>query len=971
MFKWLKKQFTSEQVSQVVQSEEVPGDIPVTPAAASATSNGADHAIVDIQPYLQQAAAFFQEGKLDEAKSCYQQVLALNPRDAPTHNKLGDIYYEQQAWPQAEAAYRQAIACQPEYSVALLNLGLILDQQNRLPEAEACYRQALHITPDDALAHYNLSITLTSQNRRAEAESSCRRALEIKPEFSHAHFHLATLLQQQSRLEEAEVNYREAIRINPDFLQAHFTLGGLLQQANKANEAITCFEQILLINPDLHEARNALLGIFLAQGRYPEAEVICRSALELQPEHAPHHFNLSMTLRGQGKTSEAEVSLQKTLALEANFPEAYYHLAVIEQERGRHSEAETSFHKALALQANHPAVLERLAAILQNQERLPELLAIYQQALASTPGDTSILCKLAAVYVDMGKNKEAETILLQALALQADLAYAHGLLGGIYINQGRYPDAEASLQKLLKITPDNALAYDNLGSLSYSQGRFAEAITRFKTAVQHDPSLWNAYNNLASAYKRVGRLQDAQTSYLEVLQMQPNSATAHNNLALVHADLGQIEQAVSLYRKALEIDPSFAEAHGNLLFVLNYHPELNGNEIYAAYEEYDRKFAQPHQAEWHAFANPRLPNKRLKIGYVTPDMNSHSIRHFLEPLLARHDKNSVEVHAYAHLQWEDAVTARYKTYVDHWIPTLHLSDQALAARIRADGIDILVDLAGHTGNSRLLMFARKPAPVSVSWLGFAYTTGVKAIDYMLMDGTCMPPGCESVFAEHPWRMDTPGYCYRPAESMGAVGSLPALQRNYITFGCLSRAIRINDKVIAVWTRILKKLPDARLIIDSTNFNEDFMREACFVKFEAHGISRSRLEIGFHSPPWDTMRKIDIGLDCFPHNSGTTLFESLYMGVPYVTLADRPSMGLLGSSILEGAGHPEWIARSEQEYIDKAVALARDIPALAQLRLNLREQTRASALMDEPGFTRKVEAAYRAMWTKWCEQNPIL
>jgi len=969
MFNWFKKQFAADKINPAVQTEDDPGNVPAPKAAVVATGTVTTNAIVDTKQYLQQAAAFFLEGKLDEAEKCYQQALGLNPHDAPTHNKLGDIYYEQQKLTQAEATYRQAIACQPDYSEALLNLGLVLDQQNRLTEAEACYRQALQITPDNALAHYNLSITLTSQSRGAEAEDSCRRALEIKPDFSHAHFHLATLLHQQGRLEEAEGNYRQAIRINPGFLQAHFTLGGLLQQANKQSEAITCYEQILILQPDLHEASKALLGIFLAQERYPEAEAICRRMLEFQADHAPHHFNLSMALRGQGKTSEAEASLQKALALQANFPEAYFHLAIIALERGQHNEAEACFRKALALQPSYPAAMDQLAGMLQSQGRMPEMLAVYQQALTSTPSDTGILCKLAALYLDMGKNKEAENILQQALTVQPNLAYALGMLGSIFMNQGRYASAEASLQKMLKITPNDAAAYDNLGLLSYLQGRFTEAIERFKTAVRHDPALSNAYNNLASAYKRVGRLQDAQTSYLQVLKMQPGSATAHNNLALVHADLGQIEQAVSLYRKALEINPDFAEAHANLLFVLNYHAELSGPEIYAAYEEYDRKFALPHQAGWSAFSNSRQPGKRLKIGYVTPDLHSHSIRHFLEPLLARHDKSNVEIHAYAHLNWEDAVTARYKTYFDHWIPTLHLSDEALAARIRADGIDILVDLAGHTGNSRLLMFACKPAPVSVSWLGFAYTTGIKAIDYMLMDETCLPPGCESVFAEQPWRMETPGYCYRPAEGMGAVGSLPALQHHYITFGCLSRAIRINDKVIAVWASILKKIPDARLIIDSTNFNEGFMQEAYFAKFAAHDIHRSRLEIGFHSPPWNTMRKIDIGLDCFPHNSGTTLFESLYMGIPYITLASRPSMGLLGSSILEGAGHPEWIAKTEQEYIDKAVALAADIPALAQLRLNLREQTKASALMDETGFARKVEAAYRSMWTAWCEKNP--
>ncbi|MDE2259014.1 MAG: glycosyltransferase, partial [Betaproteobacteria bacterium] len=291
----------------------------------------------------------------------------------------------------------------------------------------------------------------------------------------------------------------------------------------------------------------------------------------------------------------------------------------------------------------------------------------------------------------------------------------------------------------------------------------------------------------------------------------------------------------------------------------------------------------------------------------------------------------------------------------------------LAERIHADGIDILVDLAGHTESNRLGVFACKPAPVSVSWLGYGYTTGLTAVDYLLTDDTSAPEGSEDLFSEKPWRLETPGYAYRPAEGMGSVSLLPALAQGFVTFGTLSRAVRINHRTVRVWAEILKRVDNARLVVDSKDFRDPAMQANLVKRLAAHGISQDRLEIGCHTPPWDVLRRIDIGLDCFPHNSGTTLFETLYMGVPYVTLAGRPSVGRLGSSILKGIGHPEWIAQDEAEYVDKAVALATDLPKLAIMRTGLRTEMEASPLMDEPGFARKVETAYRMMFANWAER----
>jgi predicted O-linked N-acetylglucosamine transferase (SPINDLY family) len=464
-------------------------------------------------------------------------------------------------------------------------------------------------------------------------------------------------------------------------------------------------------------------------------------------------------------------------------------------------------------------------------------------------------------------------------------------------------------------------------------------------------------------------LLEAADSLGRALDLEPDNFRIRTNLANVLASMGLFEQACSHFERATASNAHDSGSFHGLTFCANYHPDKPAEQIYAAYEAYEQQFGAPLRAQWqpHGHAPLTLPDgtaRRLRIGYVSPDFRQHSVRHFLEPLLAHHDHARFEVFAYAELAREDAATQRYRSYCDHFVLTRGMSDEALAERIRADAIDVLIDVAGHTAGNRLLVFARKPAPVSLSWLGYGYTTGLKAIDYLLTDEASAPAGSEHLFSETPWRLAGTSYVFRPDPTMGQVSPLPALANGFVTFGTLTRAIRINHRTVRVWAQILKRVPGSRLVIDSKNFQHASMQQAMAERFAEHGIERDRLRIGCHSPPWDTLRAIDIGLDCFPHNSGTTLFETLYMGVPYVTLAGRPSVGRLGKSILTGLGNPQWAqawcATSEEAYIDQAVALASDLAALQRTRSALRPHMESSSLMDEAGFTQRMEQACAQM-----------
>ena len=520
----------------------------------------------------------------------------------------------------------------------------------------------------------------------------------------------------------------------------------------------------------------------------------------------------------------------------------------------------------------------------------------------------------------------------------------------------------------MKLEPGFALCLRDLCLLHLDSRNFAKARLLAETGVRLHPDHADFHYYLGTVLHEFREFDRAKSCLEAALALVPDYAHVHNNLGNTLLEQGLMDAAIQSYRKALALNPAYIDAHSNLLFALNYHPDLPAEEIFEAYRQYDRYLGLPHRDHWRQHSNDRSPQRRLKIGYVSPDYHQHSVRHFLEPLMAQHDKSAVEVFAYAEHSGEDETTTRYRGYADHWIPTQQIADEALAQRIRDDRIDILVDLAGHTAGNRLGVFARKPAPVSVTWMGYGCTTGLSAIDYLLTDAVAAPPGSEHLFSESPWRLATPPYAvFRPDAGMGQVGALPAAERGYVSFGSLTRSVRVNHRTIRVWSEILERVPGARLVLNSKSYQDAAACAALKDKFAALGIAPERLQFGFHSPASDVLRGLDIGLDCFPHNSGTTLFETLYMGVPFVTLACRPSVGRLGSSILHGVGHPEWIAQTEEEYVERAVALAADLPALSVLRGRLRAEMEASLICDEAAFARRVEDAYRHMFVLWAAQ----
>lgn len=616
-----------------------------------------------------------------------------------------------------------------------------------------------------------------------------------------------------------------------------------------------------------------------------------------------------------------------------------------------------------------PYWIEYIAALARVRLQIEETGTNRKKPFKPTPQMQRRLDGLVERMKQKGQYSEVEPLMRQLSTAAPDWITPLEALSHCLIEMGRSEEALKYLLQALQLNSDSAQTYLILAAaLSTLPPRALESIAVARRTLALDPALVKAYIGLGNAMRGERRFKEAEINFRKALERDPDDMVAAVNLASVLVDMGFSEEAVEVCKTALEKSPMQVGLRSNLFFALNYSLRP-AEDIYAEYQDAENKFYSVHRASWKPHRNSRKSNRRLKIGYVSPDFRNHAVARFLEPLMAHHDHEQFHITAYADLMTEDKYTERFKGYSDTWRDITGWTPDAVAARIREDEIDILVDVAGHTANNRLTVFARKPAPVSMTWLGFVYTTGVKAIDYILLDEEMAPEGSENLFAEKPWHFPEAPFVLRmPQQAEIAVSELPALSNGYVRFGTLTRAIRINDGVVAAWATILKRVPDSKLVVDSGNFSDPWVASRLESMFAEHGIAADRLELGYHSPPWNLLNGIDIGLDCFPHNSGTTLMEMLYMGLPYVTLRGRPSVGRLGASILRSVRHPEWIADSRDEYVDKIVALANDLPRLAQIRAGLRDEMKNSPLMDEQGFTLEMEKTYRSMFTKWAESQ---
>jgi protein O-GlcNAc transferase len=594
---------------------------------------------------------------------------------------------------------------------------------------------------------------------------------------------------------------------------------------------------------------------------------------------------------------------------------------------------------------------------------------LFRQAIGVRPKAAILHVYEGQALRKMGRSDEAIAAFRRAIGIDAALAEAHHQLGNAFKALGRHAEALESLTRAAALAPANAVIRLNLGVAQLELERRADAIASFRQAIVLEPARPEAHNILGSALLDDGRISEGEAALREALRLRPEYAAAHHNFGRAHRAQARMPEAIAEYRAALRVKPD-AGTHSNLLYALNLCAGLSPEDIFAEHVEWARRYAEPLRGSIQALPNDRSPERRLRVGFVSPDFVNHAVAYFFEPLLANRDRAQWEVYCYSDAAVPDRVTERLRRSSDHWRETAALTDEQLEGAVRRDQIDILVDLTGHTAHHRLLVFARKPAPVQVTWLGYPNTTGLRTIDYRISDEVSDPVGeTDKWHSEQLWRMPRAFSCYLPPAESPAVTALPASKTGHVTFASFSNYAKVSRPCLETWAKVLNRVPGSHLLLKSRGLADEALAARVQAEFRELGVSSERIELDAHlvsvAEHLAGYGRVDVALDPFPYNGTTTTCEALWMGVPVVTLAGRTHVARVGASLLTHLGRAEWIAPTTDELVERAVALTTDLSALSEIRSGLRARMAASALTDATGFAREFTTAVREMWRRYC------
>ena len=671
-------------------------------------------------------------------------------------------------------------------------------------------------------------------------------------------------------------------------------------------------------------------------GNAVEAMRLYREAIEFDPRNAAARFNLGLLLLDEGRADAAEAEFREAARLRDPFPEAWVALGDALEVQGKDIEA---------------------------------LLAL-EHAISQRDGYEGALLNAAALLKKLGRPEDAEPMYRRAIAVSQATAGALNDLGTVLLLLGRREEAEGCFRQVVQHEPAVAIGYSNLANALRELGRNAEAEASARDALRLDATLPEAHFNLGNALQAQGRATDSVASLQRAIELRPAYGAAHNSLGNSLKDFGRLEEAEASFLRALALDANDRDARSNYLLLLNYTASHSREKLHSEHLDWARRHELPSIGARKKHANSREPGRRLRIGYLSGDFRRHSVAYFIEPVLALHDREAFEVHCYSNVASPDQVTSRLLGHADHAHSIFGVADGRVAEKIRHDGIDLLVDLSGHTAGNRLPVFALKPAPVQATYLGYPNTTGLQAIDWRITDVHADPPGDGDEFhSERLLRLPGAFLSFQPPSGAPEVRPPPSVAGGHVTFGSFNVLPKVTREVIRVWSRILDQLPGSRLLLKAHGLGDAGSRAAVLAAFQSHGLSSERI----HVLPQDASfqahlaryHEVDIALDPFPYNGTTTTLEALWMGVPVIALTGDRHSARVGASLLANVGLQELVAHDRPGYEALATALAKDPVKRAGLRRSMRERIAHSPLLDRAGFMRALEAGYREMWKAWC------
>jgi len=779
---------------------------------------------------------------------------------------------------------------------------------------------------------------------------------------------MATARHRAGDLAEARRLYLETLDAAPASTVASFRLGLLELQQARPRAALELMDRAVAAhpeNPRHHCGRGQALQ---ALGSWDDAAKAHREAVRLDPVSVDAHFSLGCALQSLGSHAEAIAAYRDTLRLQSDHVAALNNIGNCHQRCGSFQAAADAYARALVLAPTASGTIANLGTVVQELGRLGEAVDLLRQAATLDPATSSHRINLGIALCRRRDFAAASAELRAVLEREENCADATFNLGNALHGLGERHAAADLYRRTLTLRPSDVDAFINLGNVSKELGELEPAEEAYAAALRLLPDSVPALNNLSCLMRSLGRYDEAERLLRRGLDVHPHHAVLLDNLGSVLKDAGDIDAAIGCFRDSVARDPSSATAHGNLAYALTFQVP-DARQVLVECRRWNDRFAVGLRSP-DAHPNSRQTERRLRIGYVSPDFRDHCQSLFTVPLLSRHDHAAHEIFCYSSVERPDDLTRRLAGYADVWREVGSLDDDALAAVIRGDRIDILVDLTMHMAKGRPLLFARKPAPVQIAWLAYPGTTGLDAMDYRLSDDRLDPPGAGEPYSERTIRLPDSFWCYDPLTDEPPVNALPAAEHGFITLGCLNNPCKLTDATFSLWGQVMRRLPAARLkLLAPPGRHRDQLQR----RLAAQGIAAARLDFLDRQSRADYLRayhSIDLCLDTVPYGGHTTSLDAFWMGVPTVTRVTDACVGRATFSQLFHLDLLHLAAHGDVEFADAVVAATADLGELAALRRELRPRLAGSPLMDALRFARGVEAAYRMAWREYCGSDLI-
>ncbi len=812
------------------------------------------------------------------------------------------------------------------------------EAQNRLKdgafaEAEALFKSILEADPQEAEALHGMGLAAGQQGNAQKAYEYLKKACRIDPSQARYYSNLSVFARTLNQLDEALAASAEAIALAPSNATFWNTRGNALAHAGRVGDAVTSFKK----------------------------------AIDLNPEYTEAFFNLGNLLRDHKRSSEAVDAYVDAVRLAPDLWKAHLNLGETYFDLSRNEEALSSFAAADKLQPDHVPALLGMGKSQHRLGRFEDALVSFEKAIQIAPQDHVALLFQGRTLIDLKRFQEAVHVLSKSVSLLS--GRENNLQLGIALTYlGRVDDALRALDTALNFEPNLILALFHKSNLLRRAGRLDEAFNAVKRAIDIKPDqaeLWNSLGNIA---KIRWQLHAARDAFEKALELNPTLESAVNNLGGVYKGLAEFDKARTYYEQSIKLSPKNLDFIGNLLFTANYDPDLGEEELADLHREM-ASLLEEGVTPKSDHPNVKDPQRKLRVGFVSGDLGRHPTGYFLEGVLRYADRRAVHYTCYSNRVKEDEITARLKGYSDRWRQINGLTTDALCQQVEEDEIDILIDLSCHTAETRLDCFVRKPAPVQMTWVGSCHTSGLSTIDYVIMDPYYVLEGDEHLFTEELIRLPNIRWVYRLRDHLPDVTPPPVLKNGFITFGSFNNLTKVNDRVIALWAKVLQEVPTAKLMVSWRSLVEESEQQRILDRFASYGVPADRLILTRGNENgrtvFDEYGDVDIMLDAFPFSGCITTCEALSMGVPIVTLPGRRPCSRQTHGFLTAIDHQDWIADSPEAYVAIASRLASDTEELTELRLDQRRRILASPMCDAESFAKHLETAFRDAWVKWC------